>query len=97
MWVDDITFVPSATNMTVRVKVVNPQPVINAQVMISLVYNGTSSSYYYGVTNSAGEATFLIAPAGNGNYTATVVYLAHAIYKWDTTQGIRTENNILAR
>jgi hypothetical protein len=97
MWVESITFVPSATDLTVKVKVINPEPVANAQVLISLVYNGGPASQYFGVTGPDGVASFRFAPAGNGNYTVSVVYLAHATYKWNATQGINTGSNILSR
>jgi PKD repeat protein len=97
MWVDSITFAPGATDLTIYIKVVNPQPVAGAVMMINLVYNGVLYGRYSATTGTDGVGIIRVSPARNGNYTATVIYLARSGYTWDTTQGIKNGKNVLSR
>ncbi|MBE0479388.1 MAG: S8 family serine peptidase [Dehalococcoidia bacterium] len=90
MWVDSIKFTPSGRHLVVTVKVVDPQPVGNAYVLLSVQKDGVTQTFP-GYTRSDGAVSFTIRFATNGRYTATVSSLVHmssADYAWDKTKGV---------
>lgn len=68
MWVESITFTPTGSELQIKVKVVNPEPVRSAMVRLNLKKDGKSIWNAYSITNSAGEATFRWPRATEGEY-----------------------------
>jgi len=95
MWVESITFIPTGSELQIKVKVVNPEPVRGAMVRLNLKQNGRSIYNGYGSSNSAGEATYRWPRATGGEYLATVTYLRHSQYTWDESQGVTSASYTL--
>jgi hypothetical protein len=95
MWVDSITFTPTGSELQIKVKVVNSEPVTGAMVRLNLKQNGRSIWNAYGITNSAGEVTFRWRRATGGEYLATLTYLKHSQYTWDKSQGVASASYTL--
>jgi thermitase len=86
MWVESITFTPNGKHLTITVKVVNPEPVRKARVMLELTKDGTLVAEFSGLTNRAGEVTLRWRHAANGEYLATITMLTHKLYVWEESK-----------
>jgi len=95
MWAESITFSPTGSELQIKVKVVNSEPVRGARVRLNLKQNGRSIYNGYGSTNSAGEASYRWRRATGGEYLATVTYLRHSQYTWDESQGVTSASYTL--
>jgi len=74
--------------LSIKVKVVNPEPVAGAAVNLKLQFNGWNTGTFSGSTNSLGEVTFHTRGASKGEYLATVTSLTHQQYLWDKSKGV---------
>jgi len=95
MWAESITFTPTGSELQIKVKVVNSEPVARAKVRLNLKQNGRSIWNGYATTNSAGEATYCWRRATGGEYLATITYLKHSQYTWDESQGVTSASYTL--
>jgi len=95
MWAESITFTPTGSELQIKVKVVNPEPVRRAWVRLNLKRNGRTIWNGYGITNSAGEATCRWRRAIDGEYLATITYVKHRQYTWDESQGVTSASYTL--
>jgi len=97
MWVESMTFTSNRKQLAVTVKVINPEPVKKAQVSIELMKDGAAISEFSGSTNRAGEVTFRLRNATNGEYIATVTVLSHKVYVWDDSESVNPVTYTLSR
>ena len=96
MWVDSITFSPAGSELQIKVKVLNSEPVVGATVRLDLKQDGRTILNASSITGSAGEATYCWQQATGGEYLATVTQLSHIQYTWDGNQGISSASYTLA-
>ncbi len=59
------------------------EPVEGASIAMALSHDAGGSWSFTGVTNSSGQATFLLKRAAAGEYTATVTGVSHDAYEYD--------------
>ena len=97
MWVQSITFTPMSSNLEIRVKVSNTNPVVNARVGLALSKDGTALIYVSGYTNSAGELAYLLQSANNGVYVATISTVYKVSYVWDKNKSVISTSYALSR
>jgi thermitase len=97
MWVQSINFTPISSNLEIRVKVSNLNPVASARVGLTISRDGSAILYLSGYTNSAGEFAYLLRSASNGTYSVTTNSLYKSSYVWDKTKGVLSGMYTLSR
>jgi thermitase len=97
MWVQSTTFTPMSSNLEIRVKVSNLNPVASARVGLTISKDGVVILYLSGYTNSTGELAYLLQPANNGAYSVTINTLYKSSYVWDKTKGVLSGTYTLSR
>ena len=97
MWVESITFTPGNKQLTITVKVINPEPVKKAVVVLELMQDGAVVSEFSGSTGPTGEITFRLRNAAGGEYMATVTVLSHKLYVWDDSESVNLVTYTLSR
>jgi thermitase len=97
MWVESMTFTPGNKHLSIKVKVVNPEPVKKAKVALELMKDGAVVSEFSGSTNKAGEISFRLRNATGGQYIATVTVLSHKLYVWDDSESVNPVTYTLSR
>ena len=86
-----------SSNLEIRVKVSNTNPVVNARVGLALSKDGTALIYVSGYTNSAGELAYLLQSANNGVYAATISTVYKVSYVWDKNKSVISTSYALSR
>jgi len=97
MWVQSTTFTPMSSNLEIRVKVSNLNPVASARVGLTISKDGVVILYLSGYTNSTGELAYLLQPANNGAYSVTINTLYKSSYVWDKNKSVISTSYALSR
>ena len=97
MWVESVSLTPGKRHLSITVKVTNHEPVHKVEVTLELMKDGAAVSEFSGSTNKAGEISFRLRNASDGEYIATITALSHKSYVWNESESVNTSAYTLSR